>query len=93
MKKEKMIASLLIKSNMNARTYLRRVVAIRNEVWWDLYLRKLCNSLVNHLLDNFSVELKGKPTGTGGDDADFDTIMALYWTPQVISDHYKTPSM
>jgi hypothetical protein len=93
MKREKMVASLLIKSNMNVRTYLRRVVSIRTEVWWDPYLRRLCNSLVTHLLDNYSHELRRKPIGTGGDDADFDTIMTLYLTPQVISDHYKTPSI
>jgi len=88
MKKEKMYASMLVKKNDNPRCYLRRLLAIRIEVWWDLELREFVDNLIQYILDTYERVLEQNPTGTGGDDATLKQILVLRWPKLVIEEHY-----
>jgi hypothetical protein len=92
MKREKMIASMFLKKQeVNPRVLLRRLLSIRIEVWYDTYLRNMCDKAVEYLLENYSIEMGGKPTLQGGDDASLELILTLRWPRYVIERHYLDP--
>jgi hypothetical protein len=76
-KREKMLASLLLKPKTNPRIVLKRLLAIRVEVWWDDYLRDFINNVVDDFLVDYKYELSQNPTGHDGDDSCLDDILKL----------------
>lgn len=92
MKREKMIASMFLKKQeVNPRVLLRRLLSIRIEVWFDTYLRDMCEAAIEYILDNYSMQMGGEPTMQGGDDASLDLILTLRWTKFQIEKHYLQP--
>jgi hypothetical protein len=92
MKRDKMLASLLLKDNENHRLYLTRLLGIRVESWWDPYMREFTNSLLKWFLIKYEGELHSKKSHCPSifhDDPDFDTVMILNWPALVIDYHYK----
>jgi hypothetical protein len=93
MKREKMLASILLKKQeVNPRVLLRRILSIRIEVWWDEYLRQLCDDLIEFLLVRYKSQMSGKPTMQSGDDASLDLILSLHWSRFEIERHYLAPA-
>jgi hypothetical protein len=93
MKREKMIASMFLKKQeVNPRVLLRRLLSIRIEVWWDEYLRNLVDRSIDFILENYTPQMTGKPTGCGGDDASLELILTLRWPRYVIEKHYLQPN-
>lgn len=92
MKRDKMIASMFLKKQeVNPRVLLRRLLSIRIEVWYDEYLRKMCDSAVDYLITNYSMQMGGPPTMQGGDDASLELILTLRWPRYLIEAHYLDP--
>jgi len=71
---------------------LRRLLSIRIEVWWDEYLRNLVDRSIDFILENYTPQMTGKPTGCGGDDASLELILTLRWPRYVIEKHYLQPN-
>lgn len=89
MKREKMIASMFLKKQeVNPRVLLRRLLSIRIEVWWDEYLRDMCDKAIDYLLDKYTSQMSGKPSFQGGDDASLELILTLKWSAFLIRNHY-----
>lgn len=91
MKPEKMIASIFLKSGKNPRMVLRRLYALRIEVYWDKYILLMVDRCIDHIKRTYMTDLRLKPTGVEGDDLSYDQIETLYWSSYTIEQHYLWP--
>lgn len=91
MKKEKMLASAFLKDSCHPRVVLRRLLAIRIEVWWDKDLLSIIEGAIDYLLDKYEPQMSGQPTYQGGDDCDLKTVLTLRWPSYVVETHYLKP--
>lgn len=88
-KQKKMLASIFLKRTANCRILLKRLLAIRIEVWWDDWLRSLVNSIISDLRTDHLFDLNSPPTMRDGDDSNLKDINSLDLSPFVINNKYR----
>lgn len=83
-KKKKMLATIVyVKHSLsspaarNPRIFLRRLMSIRIDVFWEKELFDLCESLIEYVLENFSASLAQTPSYSEGDDSTLQQILDL----------------
>lgn len=88
---EKAMMSIVAKPCNNVRKLLKRVLALRVEVFWDPTLLEMCDSIISGLLHDHIDELYKKPTYVDGDDQYLDDILQAHWSVRFLSDMYLVP--
>lgn len=88
MKRKKMLASIFLKKTSHPRVYLRRLLGLRIECWWDEYLRDIIENLIQYIERERKHELMTRITNMDGDDATYEQIKALHWPVLVVENHY-----
>lgn len=96
LKRNKMMATILYIKNDNVqannpRVFLRRMMALRIEVFWDTELFKMIEDIIEFILNKYENELRLKPTMVMGDDQTFDQIMDLRVSHMHIHKMYFSP--
>jgi hypothetical protein len=82
LKRNKMMATICYIKNEyvladNPRVFLRRMMALRIEVFWDRKLFEFVEDVIDYVLQRYKQRLLSKPTMIMGDDQTFDQIMDL----------------
>jgi len=76
-KREKLLASLLLKPNKNPRVVLKRILALRIECFYDDFLFNFMNSILEKFKVDYSYQLSKHPTYREGDDSFLEDILKL----------------
>lgn len=84
-----MLASLCYSDTKDHKLFLRRMLALRIECWYEPKLRSIITQLLDWFLCEYSVELSRPPTGHGSDNLTLSQILGLKWSNKRISEHYR----